>query len=137
MPRDTAAHRAVQPSIGQCRDGCSEVRCLRRCAVTGSEERDRLGQEARAARRQPRLAQLAALLLGGAAPDAGLLVGGQGEVEARLLRLAAAADPLGRLDLVDGRTGRADGEEEVGFGAATGGERGASRLRPIRPSGST
>ena len=51
---------------------------------------------------QPGLAELAALLLGGGAPDTRLLVGGQGEVETGLLYLAAAADPLGRLDLVDG-----------------------------------
>ena len=33
---------------------------------------------------EPRLAQLAALLFGGAAPDAGLLVGGERELEALL-----------------------------------------------------
>ena len=31
-----------------------------------------------------------------------------------------AADPLGRLDLVDGRPGRPDGEEEIGLGTAAG-----------------
>ena len=36
--------------------------------------------------------------------------------------VAAPADPLGRLDLVDGRTGGADGEEEIGLGASAGGQ---------------
>ena len=79
------------------------------------------GDALRAAGGQPGLAQLAALLLGGAAPDARLLVGGQREVEAGLERVAGAADALGRFDLVDGRAGRANGEEEVRFGVAAGG----------------
>ena len=64
------------------------------------------------------LAQLAALLLGGAAPDAGVLVGGEGELEAGALGVALAADGLGVLDLLDGRAGGADREEEVGIGVA-------------------
>ena len=52
------------------------------------------------------------------APHAGLLVGGEGEVQARLLDGAVAAHPLGRLDLVDGRAGRPDGEEEVRHGVS-------------------
>ena len=91
----------------------------RRAATVGGAAQN--GGALRAAGGQPRLAQLAALLLGGAAPDAGLLVGGQREVEAGLERLAGTADALGRLDLVDGRAGRADGEEEVRFGVAAGG----------------
>ena len=70
---------------------------------------------------QPLLAQLAALLLGGAAPDARVLVGGQGELEAGGLHGALAADGLGRLDLLDGRAGGADREEQVGVGVAAGG----------------
>ena len=62
------------------------------------------------------LAELAALLLGGAAPDAGVLVGGEGVLEAQALGLALAADGLGVLDLLDGRAGGADREEEVGIG---------------------
>src|SRR5205807_3117234 len=73
---------------------------------------------------QPRLAQLAALLLGGAAPDARLLVGGEGELEAGPLDVAGPAHGLGRLDLVDGRPGGAHGEEEIGVGVAAG------RLKP-------
>ena len=79
------------------------------------------GDALRAAGGQPGLAQLAALLLGGAAPDARLLVGGQREVEAGLERVAGVADTLGGVDLVDGRAGRANGEEEVRFGVAAGG----------------
>ena len=75
----------------------------------------------RATRRQPRLAKLAALLLGGAAPDARLLIGGEREVEAGLERFARTADTLGRLDLVEGGAGRADGKEEVRFGVAASG----------------
>src|SRR5664280_818729 len=71
---------------------------------------------------EPRLAELAALLLGGGAPDAGLLVGGQGEVETGLLDLATAADPLGRLDLVHRGARGADGEEQIGLGAPAGSE---------------
>src|SRR4029077_16981211 len=47
-----------------------------RCRRGGSA-----GGALRTAGGEPGLAQLAALLLGGAAPDAGLLVGGQREVE--------------------------------------------------------
>src|SRR5688500_18799539 len=67
---------------------------------------------------QPLLAKLAALLLGGAAPDAGLLVRLQGELEARGLGLAAAADGLGVLDLAKRHPGGADGEEEIRVDAA-------------------
>ena len=73
------------------------------------------------------LAQLAALLLGGAAPHAGVLVGGEGVLEARGLGLALAADGLGVLDLLDGRAGGADREEQVGVGVAARARRRASR----------
>src|SRR5699024_7946906 len=66
------------------------------------------------------LAQLAALLLGGAAPDAGVLVGGECVFEAVVLGLAFGADGLGVLDLFDGGTGGAHGEEQIGVGVATG-----------------
>src|SRR5690606_4987300 len=71
--------------------------------------------------------QLAALLLGGAAPDARVLVGGQGELEAGRLGLAGATDGLGLGDLLDGRAGGADREEEVRAGVAAGGV-----LSPVR-----
>ena len=64
------------------------------------------------------LAQLAALLLGGAAPHAGVLVGGEGVLEARGLGVALLADGLGAVDLLDRGAGGADGEEEVGVGVA-------------------
>ena len=67
------------------------------------------------------LAQLAALLLGGAAPDPRVLVGGEGELQAVPLSVALAADGLGVLDLLDGRTGGADREEQVRVGVAAGG----------------
>ncbi len=53
-------------------------------------------------------------------PDSWLVA--EREVEARLLCVAPSADPFGRLDLVDSRAGGADGEEEIGFGAATSGQ---------------
>ena len=68
------------------------------------------------------LAELAALLLGGAAPHAGVLVGGEGVLEARGLGLALPADGLGVLDLLDGGAGGADGEEQVGVGVPAQGD---------------
>src|SRR5690606_18906351 len=67
------------------------------------------------------LAQLAALLLGGTAPDAGVLVGGDGELETRGLGVALVADGLGVGDLLDRRAGGADREEEIRIGVAAGG----------------
>src|SRR3546814_5240168 len=66
------------------------------------------------------LAELATLLLGGAAPHAGVLVGGEGVLEARGLGLALPAHGLGVLDLLDCGARGAHGEEEVGIGVATG-----------------
>src|SRR5689334_22411893 len=68
----------------------------------------------------PGLAELAALLLGGAAPHTGLLVGGQGELEALAGDAALRADVLGRGDLVECETGGADGEEELRIGVPAG-----------------
>src|SRR3546814_5204142 len=62
------------------------------------------------------LAELATLLLGGAAPHAGVLVGGEGVLEARGLGLALTAHGLGVLDLLDGGARGAHGEGEVGIG---------------------
>ncbi len=80
---------------------------------------------------QPGFAQGPALLLRGRSPHTGLLVGGQGEVQAGLLDLAAPAHTLCRLDLVDRGPGRADGKEEVGLCAATGGELAPITFVPI------
>ncbi len=79
------------------------------------------GDALRAAGGQPGLAQLPALFFGGAAPHARLLVRGEGEVETGLECIAGVADALGRIDLVDGGAGRADGKEKVRFGIAAGG----------------
>ena len=65
------------------------------------------------------LAQLASLLLGGPAPHARVLVRGEGVLEARGLGFALPADGLGVLDLLDGRSGGTDREEQVGIGVAT------------------
>ena len=91
----------------------------------------------RAAGGQPGLAELAALLFGGAAPDAGLLVGGQGEVEAGLERLAGPADTAwpprsGRRPVRSCRRGR---RGQVRCSGRR--QHAASRPRPSRPSGST
>src|SRR5437016_3556693 len=68
--------------------------------------------------REPALADLAPLFLRGAAPDARLLVGGQGELEALALGLAGPAYALGRVDLLQGGAGGADREEEVWIGVS-------------------
>jgi hypothetical protein len=56
----------------------------------------------------------ATLVLGQPAPDAGVLVGGQRELEALLADVAASADALGGVRLLDGRAGRPDREEQLG-----------------------
>src|SRR5437588_5135243 len=67
---------------------------------------------------EPALADLAPLFLRGGALDARLLVGGQCELQALALRLAGPADGLGRVDLLQGRAGGADREEEVWIGVS-------------------
>ena len=57
--------------------------------------------------------QGAALVLGQAAPDAGVLAGAQGPLEAGLHDRAATAHGLGLLDLDDRRARRPDREEEL------------------------
>jgi len=94
--------------------------------MTPSEESAYRWRPATAAQRAALDSEADILLFGGSAPHAGLLVGGQGEVQARLERVTPAADPLGRLDLVDGWPGRPDGEEEIGLGTATG-----SQMAPV------
>ena len=64
--------------------------------------------------REPGLAELAALLLGGAAPDARLLIGVERELEALAVHRTDLADLLGRLDLVEGDAGGAHREEQLG-----------------------
>jgi hypothetical protein len=90
----------------------------------GRSVRSRCGGAGQALRRcaaSVRTAELAALLLGGAAPDARVLVGGDGELEARRSWRRTAADGLGVVDLLDRRTGGAHREEQVRIGVATGG----------------
>ena len=67
----------------------------------------------------PRLAELAALLFGGAAPDAGFLVCGQGELEALAGDAASGADTARGLDLLERVAGDSDGKEHVGVRVAT------------------
>ncbi len=69
---------------------------------------------------EPGLAELAALLLRRRAPNARLLIGRKGELEARALHLTRPADPFGRFDLLEGQAGRPNREEEVGVGIAAG-----------------
>src|SRR5687767_10200792 len=106
----------------------------------GREERPRSGplrgcREGRSAgptpAGHPGLAQLAALLFGGAAPDPGLLVGGEGELEAGGLRVARLADGLGGVDLLEGGARGADREEEVRIGVSTGGVQSPVVLVPV------
>src|SRR3546814_8264865 len=64
------------------------------------------------------LAEPATLLLGGAVPHAGVLVGGEGVLEARGLGLAPPAPGLGVLDLLACGVRGAHGEDAVGVGVA-------------------
>jgi len=57
----------------------------------------------------------AALVLGQAAPDAVILTGLEGPLQAGLTHLATAADEFGLLDLEKGWSGVADREEELGI----------------------
>src|SRR3546814_21166367 len=66
------------------------------------------------------LSELAPLLLGGAAPHAGVLVGGEGVLEARGLGLELPAHGLAVPYLLAGGALGAPGEEEVGIGFANG-----------------
>jgi len=104
--RVTALERAPGPGEAEKKWGpvTAEERSTSRGAATG---------------RQPGLAKLAALLLGGAAPYPRLLVGGESELQTGLQGVARGAHVLGRLDLVDGRTRRPHREEQVGLGMPT------------------
>jgi len=105
----------------------SGTRCFRGRGVSGDgKEFAKVGSADAAARSQPAFAEPASLLLGGSSPHSGLLIGGQREVETRLDRLAGMAHPFCHLYLVDRRTCRADGEEQIGFGVLTG-----SHLPPV------
>ena len=55
-----------------------------------------------------------------ATPDARLLVGGEGELEALVADRARGADAAGGLDLLDRGATAADGEEDVGIGVSAG-----------------
>ena len=67
-------------------------------------------------------AQIASLLLGGAAPDTGVLVGLQCVFQAIALHGAFAADFLGTVDLYQRVAGGADGEEQVGISVSADGK---------------
>src|SRR4051794_1469493 len=63
----------------------------------------------------------AALVLGEPAPDAGLLAGLEGPLEAVVDDLARTADRLGVIDLEQRGAARADGEEQFGVFVTAGG----------------
>src|SRR4030066_184789 len=65
---------------------------------------------------QPALAQAPTLVFGVPSPHPGFLVGLQGVGQAVLAHRALDTDGLGGFDLVYGRSGGADGKEEVGLG---------------------
>jgi hypothetical protein len=66
----------------------------------------------------PGPAQLAALVLAGTAPDAGVLVGDEGELETIGCDRAFLADGFRFIDLSKCRTGGAHREEQIGTGVA-------------------
>ena len=64
----------------------------------------------------PRTAEFTSLFLGGAAPNAGVLVGGESELKTRLFRGTVVTNGAGVVDLLNRRTGGADGEKQVRIG---------------------
>ena len=78
-------------------------------------------------------AQVAALLLGGTAPDARVLVGLECVLEAVVLHRALAADLLGAIDLHQCVARGSHREEQVGVGVAADGVA-APRVVSIRQS---
>ena len=68
---------------------------------------------------EPLTAKFAALLFRGASPDTRVLIGGQGEVKARLTNVTVGAHRLRVLNLLNGGTSGTDREEEIGIGVST------------------
>ena len=73
------------------------------------------------AARSPCPAHLATLFFVRATPDAGFLVGLEGELQARTLHGARSADRRGLSYLVDGRACASRGEEQFGIAGSTSG----------------
>lgn len=67
------------------------------------------------------LTEGSAFVLGQAAPDASVLAGAEGPVEAGVGDFAVGADRFGFLDLAEGGRRRTDREEQAGILAAAGG----------------
>ncbi len=65
-------------------------------------------------------ADLTTFLLGQAAPYAGVLIGGQGELQAVGAGNTRLAHRLGQLDLLQGQARAPNGKEQVGIGVAAG-----------------
>lgn len=61
-------------------------------------------------------ADVATFFLGSATPDAGILVGLEGELQATHLHRTFGAHLLGAVDLQERLAGRSHGEEQVGIG---------------------
>src|SRR5690606_10848713 len=91
------------PEDGRVRAGCVES-----CGASSDGAATALGQ--------PALAEATTVVLGVATPDTRLLIGLQGVLEAFLSNRAGHADGDGGLDLLYGRAGGADREEEAGLG---------------------
>src|SRR2546430_13250628 len=63
----------------------------------------------------PGVLNLFAFLLGEASPDPDVLPGGKCPIQTPRPHAAVVADLFGRFDLLEGRSGRADWEEDVGI----------------------
>ena len=64
-------------------------------------------------------AQVTPFFFGGAAPDAGVLIGLKRELQAGFLAWTLVAHHLRRFDLLDCQTGRADRKEQIRRGVST------------------
>src|SRR5699024_6786999 len=115
-PRTCAGRSTGAPPTAAARRWCWTCRCARpteaRAQRCGSRTRGGV-VSAGAAGAGCAALERAALVLAHPAPDAGVLAGLEGPLQAGLDDLAAAADPLGLLDLEQGRTGVPDGEEQL------------------------
>src|SRR5215213_3621777 len=99
--------------LGQCRGRSARRR-------TAAPLTEHSGGDGRLLPRDVRAAQLAAILLGASTPDARVLVGGQGELEAGGLDRTGLADHSSLVDLHERLARGTDREEQIWTGVSAG-----------------